>query len=86
MISRKVAVHNLTSFSFQNVGAFCEKMLNYDCEITFKHCNIAGNIKSVLSVLGACINEGDEIEVICNGKDEKAAMKVIVDMLGHGPI
>ena len=84
MISRKVAVHNLTSFSFQNVGSFCEKMLNYNCEIVFKHSNIEGNIKSVLSVLAACINEGDEIEVICNGKDEKAAMKIIVDILAHG--
>lgn len=84
MISKKVAIHNISNLSFENVSSFCEKMLNYNCEIIFKHKNIEGNIKSVLSVLSACINEGDEIEVVCDGKDEKAAMKVVADMLGHG--
>jgi phosphocarrier protein len=32
------------------------------------------NVKSILSVLGACIRCGDEIEMICDGVDEVEAM------------
>jgi len=55
--------------------------MKYECAITFKHNNIEGNAKSVLSVLSVCANDGDEIEIICEGKDEKAALKAAVDML-----
>ncbi|MDD6440880.1 MAG: HPr family phosphocarrier protein [bacterium] len=39
-----------------------------------------GNAKSVLSVLSVCANAGDEIEIICDGRDERAALRAIVDM------
>ena len=32
------------------------------------------NAKSVLSVLGACVKSGDEIEFVCDGPDEKEAL------------
>ena len=35
------------------------------------------NAKSVLSVLGACVKCGDEIEIFCDGEDEEAALKAM---------
>ena len=45
--------------------------------------NIA-NAKSVLSVLGACIKSGDEIELICEGDDEEKALREMVELIESG--
>jgi phosphocarrier protein len=42
------------------------------------------NAKSVLSVLGACIKSGDEIELICDGEDEDAALAAMVAAIESG--
>ena len=42
------------------------------------------NAKSVLSVLGACVKSGDEIELICAGADEEAALKTLVEAIESG--
>ena len=57
--------------------------------MTFKARNgkLAANAKSVLSVLGACIKSGDEIEIFCEGENEEAALaemvKIVEDGLGE---
>ena len=42
------------------------------------------NAKSVLSVLGACIKSGDEIEIVCEGEDEEEALKALVALVENG--
>ena len=84
MISKKVYVHSVSDNVFQKPDEFWKKILKYECTITFKHNNIEGNAKSVLSVLSVCANVGDEIEIICDGKDERAALRAIVDMFENG--
>ena len=42
------------------------------------------NAKSVLSVLGACVKCGDEIELICEGADEKEALETITELINGG--
>ena len=38
----------------------------------------------MLSVLGACVKSGDEIELICSGADEELALKTLVDAIESG--
>ena len=52
--------------------------------MTFEYDNTAANAKSVLSVLGACIKKGDEIELVCEGEDEEAALKAMVEAIESG--
>ena len=42
------------------------------------------NAKSVLSVLGACVKSGDEIEFVCEGEDEEEALKALVTAVENG--
>ena len=37
-----------------------------------------------MSVLGACIKSGDEIELICEGEDEEIALKEMVALIESG--
>ena len=37
-----------------------------------------------MSVLGACVKSGDEIEFTCNGPDEKEALEALVSAVESG--
>ena len=52
--------------------------------ITFNFRGGTANAKSVLSVLGACIKSGTEIELVCEGEDEEIALKTLVDAIESG--
>ena len=52
--------------------------------ITFRFRDGSANAKSVLSVLGACVKCGDEIELICEGEDEEAALETLVAAIESG--
>ncbi len=85
MVSRKVKIKNPTGLHLRPAGILCKNAMDYSSVITFKYGgeNIA-NAKSVLSVLGACIKSGDEIELICEGSDEERALSEIVALIESG--
>ena len=51
---------------------------------SFKFRDTISNAKSVLSVLGACIKCGDEIEFICEGRDEEEALSSMLRIVDEG--
>ncbi len=85
MVSQKVKIKNPTGLHLRPAGYLCKSAIDYNSVITFKYGgeNIA-NAKSVLSVLGACIKSGDEIELICEGEDEEKALREIVELIESG--
>ena len=85
MVSQKVRIKNPTGLHLRPAGVLCKNAIEYSSVITFKYGgeNIA-NAKSVLSVLGACIKSGDEIELICEGEDEEIALKEMVALIESG--
>ena len=40
--------------------------------------------KVLLSVLGACVKNGDEITLVCEGEDEQAAIDALVALIEGG--
>ena len=85
MVSQKVKIKNPTGLHLRPAGVLCKNAIEYGSVITFKYGgeNIA-NAKSVLSVLGACIKSGDEIELICESEDEEKALKEMVALIESG--
>lgn len=87
MVKAKVKIKNPTGLHLRPAGVFCNEACRFESTVTFRYRNTESNAKSVLSVLGACIKSGDEIELICNGKDEEKALsamlKIIEDGLGE---
>ena len=84
MVSQKVVIDNPTGLHLRPAGIFCNTAVQYDCKITFQHNTTTANAKSVLSVLGACIKKGDEIELICEGADEEEALAAMVKAVEDG--
>jgi phosphocarrier protein len=52
--------------------------------ITFTFRENTANAKSVLSVLGACVKCGDEIEFTCDGEDEEEALNRLSELVENG--
>ena len=65
-------------------GILCKEAMKFKSLITFSFQNSTANAKSVLSVLGACVKCGDEIEMVCEGEDEEEALKTLVDAIEGG--
>lgn len=84
MVSQKVTITNPTGLHLRPAGIFCNTASRYDCRVTFKYGNMTANAKSVLSVLGACIKKGDEIELECEGKGEEEALAAMVKAVEEG--
>lgn len=58
--------------------------IQFKSKVTFAFDGGTSNAKSVLSVLGACVKSGDEIELICEGEDEEEALKQMVEAIEAG--
>lgn len=84
MISQKVTVKNPTGLHLRPAGILCKEAMKFKALITFAFDGGTANAKSVLSVLGACVKCGDEIELTCDGSDEEDALKTIVEAIESG--
>ena len=88
MVSQKVVIQNPTGLHLRPAGILCKTAMQFDCKITVlkktRHEEVTANAKSVLSVLGACIKSGDEIEIVCEGPDEETALKEMLQLVDDG--
>ena len=84
MVKQKVVVKNLTGLHLRPAGLLCKEAINFKCSIHFQFHDTYANAKSVLSVLGACIKCGDEIEFVCEGPDEEEALAAMVRLVESG--
>ena len=84
MVSQKITIKNPTGLHLRPAGILCKEAMQFKSLITFKYRDNIANAKSVLSVLGACIKSGDEIELICEGADEQEALKALVAIAESG--
>ena len=84
MVREKVTIHNPTGLHLRPAGTLCKEAIKYKSKIVFLFHNSEVNAKSVLSVLGACVKSGDEVEFVCDGEDEEEALSSIIKLIKSG--
>jgi phosphocarrier protein len=84
MVSSKVVINNTIGLHLRPAGILCQEAMNYKSRISFKKNSCTANAKSVISVLGASVKHGDEIELICDGEDEKIALERMIHVIQTG--
>ncbi|MEG0215017.1 MAG: HPr family phosphocarrier protein [Hungatella sp.] len=84
MVSAKVVIKNPTGLHLRPAGILCNKAILFQSLITFQFKESTANAKSVLSVLGACVKSGDEIEFTCDGPDEELALATMIKAVQDG--
>ena len=84
MVSKKIIVKNVSGLHLRPTGLLCNEAIRYQSSIKFQFGNTLTNAKSVLSVLGACVKSGDEIEFVCEGTDEEEALAAMISLVESG--
>ena len=85
MLSQLVKITNPTGLHLRPAGNLCREAMRYKSSITFRYDgNNIANAKSVLNVLGACIQSGDEITIVCEGEDEAEALEHLIMFIEGG--
>ena len=84
MVNQKVVLKNPTGLHLRPAGILCKEAMQFKSLITFSFRDTTANAKSVLSVLGACVKCGDEIEIMCDGEDEQDALEALVTAIDNG--
>ena len=84
MISKTLTVVNPSGLHLRPAGILCKEAMKFKSLITFQFADGSANAKCVLSVLGACVKCGDEIELVCEGEDEELALKTLVTAIESG--
>jgi len=81
MVQKVLTINNKTGLHLRPAESLCNMASKFTSSITFKHDRSLVNAKSVISVLGARVKSGDEIELYCEGEDEEAAMAALEDLI-----
>ncbi|MBR5422142.1 MAG: HPr family phosphocarrier protein [Lachnospiraceae bacterium] len=84
MVRQKVTIINPTGLHLRPAGFLCKEAMKFQSQTQFQFRENTANAKSVLSVLGACVKSGDEIEFICEGEDEEEALRCLVEAVESG--
>lgn len=85
LLSQKITIKNPTGLHLRPAGNLCKEAMKFKSKVTFRYDEQnTANAKSVLSVLGACIKSGDEIELICDGEDESEALEYLIQYIEDG--
>ena len=81
MVSEATVIKNPSGLHLRPAGILCKEALKFKSKISFRVRNVTANAKSVLSVLGACVKCGEEVEFICDGPDEEEGLKAIIRLV-----
>ncbi len=73
MISQKLLIRNEVGLHMRPAAMFAEEMMKYACEVTILFQEKRINAKSILNIMTAGIQCGDEFVLECEGEDEEAA-------------
>ena len=81
MVSLKIIVKNEQGLHMRPAGAFVKLASKYKCNITIAANGKEINGKSVMNLIGACIKCGTEMEIKCDGDNEKEALNTLIDFV-----
>ena len=73
MTERVLTVKNKLGLHLRPAGELCQMAADYKSDIKICFRNKEFNAKSVLGVLSACVQQQDEIRLVCSGPDEQEA-------------
>lgn len=84
MVSQKVTLVNGQGFHMRPAGTFANAMGKFNSDVTVKFNGNDINGKSLMNIIAAGIKCGSEVEICCDGADEKEALRTAVDLIESG--
>lgn len=86
MVEGTTKIVNRMGLHARPASTFVVEAKKYDCTIKVGKVGSASlvNAKSIMMILGASINKGDEIRIVCDGEDEEAALAAMIAAVDGG--
>ena len=84
MLSEKLTIINPEGLHMRPAAVFAQEMGKFECEINIIHNGSSFNAKSLISIISAVIKCGTDIELVCSGNDEQAAMDRAKELIRSG--
>ena len=84
MVSKEFTINNELGMHMRPASRLSQMAAKYQCNIIVKHNGKDFNAKSVMLLMTALIKCGSQIEVVCDGPDEEAALAEITAFIDSG--
>ena len=84
MVSKIVKVTNEQGMHMRPATVFSAAVTPFDADVKINFNGNSYDGKSVMMLMAACIKCGAEIEIVCNGADEEAALAKAVELVESG--
>ena len=88
MVSQKVKILNPSGLNLGSATTLSNSVLKYQSAVqfTYEANDVKGvaNMKSILNILAAEVNQRQVIEISCTGDDEEEALKSVLDAVNSG--
>lgn len=84
MVSQKVKVTNEQGLHMRPATMFSAAVTPFDSDVKINFNGNSYDGKSVMMLMAACIKCGAEIEIVCDGADEEAALAKAVELVESG--
>ncbi|MBQ9828430.1 MAG: HPr family phosphocarrier protein [Lachnospiraceae bacterium] len=84
MKTGSVTVHHRGGLDLRPAGLLCAEAMKFKAQIIVTVETRTANAKSIISLIGAHIDDGDEVFIRCDGDDEAEALAAIIDLFENG--
>ena len=81
---RSVFWHKWSDTSSHLLRVLAKAVTKFESDVTIVFEDKKINAKSLLNIIGACIKCGSEIELVCEGPDEEAALAHATELIESG--
>lgn len=84
MVSKEFTINNELGLHMRPASLLSQMAAKYQCNVTVKYNGKDFNCKSVMLLMTALIKKGSEIELVCDGPDEEAALAELSAFIDSG--
>ena len=81
MITGQIKIRDMSRLHLRPATKLSKVACQYKSSIKLSSGSTVANVKSIISLLGACVKFGEVVELNCEGEDEKAAFEMMKGML-----
>ena len=84
MVSAHTKIVNPQGMHMRPAQVFVAEMAKYNSDVTIVFGGKNVNAKSIMHLMAACIKQGSELEIRCEGEQEAEALKAAVALVESG--
>ena len=84
MVSAKTAVINPMGMHMRPAQLFVKTITPFACDVTIIANGREINARSIMNLMAACIKQGTEIEIRCEGPDEVEMLRTAAELVRSG--